>query len=122
MKLLTCALALGLFAGPAFSADAGKKLFRWSLLTMWVSTSADVATSLTLDGRPNFRETNPLIGRQFGTKGIALEFGSRGIITAVELLIVRRHKSVAPYLGVGNFGLTGASSIAAGSNYRLIAK
>lgn len=107
---------------PIFPADSGK-LFKWSLFSMWLSTGADVTTSLIADGRPGLHETAPLIGRQFRGRGVALEFGSRGIATAIELLLVRRHpKKLHPCFAVENFGLTAASSIAASKNATLFTR
>ena len=115
-------VAIVLFAAtPLFPADNGK-LFRWSLIAMWLSTSADVGTSLALDGRPQFQETNPLIGPRFGARGVALEFGSRALVTGAELLLARRHKERMPYFAVGNIGLSTASSVATISNTRLLAR
>jgi hypothetical protein len=121
-KMTIWFVAFLLFAAtPLFPADNGK-LFRWSLIAMWLSTSADVGTSLALNGRPQFQETNPLIGPKFGARGIALEFGSRGVVTGVELLLARRHRERLPYFAAGNLGLTAASSVATISNSRLLAR
>ena len=106
---------------PLFPADGGK-WFKWSLVSMWFSTAADVGTSLRADGVPGIHETNLLFGRQFGARGVALEFGSRGIITAVELYLAHRHKSVTPYFAAGNSGLTAASAMAAAKNAKLLKK
>jgi hypothetical protein len=38
-------------ATPLFPADSGK-LFRWSLIAMWFSASADVSTSPVRNGQP----------------------------------------------------------------------
>jgi hypothetical protein len=120
MKKMTLWLvAMVLFAAtPRFPADSGK-LSRWSLIAMWFSASADVSTSLALNGQPQYRETNPLIGPRFGARGIALEFGSRAPVTGAELLLMRRHKERHRYFAAENFGLSTASSVATIGNSRL---
>jgi hypothetical protein len=121
-KTFVWVVAFVLFAAtPLFPADGGK-WFKWSLVSMWLSTSADVTTSLRADGLPGLHETDPLLGKQFGGRGVALEFGSRGVITAVELYLAHRHKSVRPYFSAGNSGLSVASSVAAANNAVLLTK
>jgi hypothetical protein len=125
--LIRIAAYLLLAALPMFPAENAKifhsrngKVFRWSLVAAWLSASADVSTSLMADGRPGLHETNPLIGKQFGGRGIALEFGSRGVLTAVELFVLRRHPGAIPYFSAGNVGLSVASTVAATDNARLL--
>ena len=121
-KAVVWVAAFVLFAAtPLFPADGGK-WFHWSLVSMWLSTSADVTTSLRADGVPGLHETDPLLGKHFGGRGVALELGSRGVLTAVELYLSHRHKSLRPYFAAGNSGLSVASSVAAANNAVLLTK
>ena len=112
---------------PVLAAENGKaanplkeKVFRWSLVATWLSASADVTTSLMANGRPGMAESDPIIGKRFGARGVALEFGSRGVLAAVEILVLRRHPRAVPYFSAGNPGLAIGSSAAAINNARLL--
>jgi hypothetical protein len=129
MKKLSTRIAsyLLLAALPMLAAENGKaphplkeKVFHWSLVATWLSASADVTTSLMANGRPGLVEGDPIIGKRFGARGVALEFGSRGILAAVEIFVVRRHPRAVPYFSAGNAGLSIASSAAAVNNARLL--
>lgn len=116
-----------LAAIPMIAAENGKvrpplreKVFHWSLVATWLSVSADVTTSLMANGRPGLVESDPMIGRRFGTRGVALEFGSRGVLAAVEIFVLRHHPGAIRYFSAGNAGLSIASSIAAVNNARLL--
>jgi hypothetical protein len=97
-----------------------EKVFHWSLAATWLSASAHVTTSLIANGRPRLVESDPIIGKRFAARGIALEFGSRGILAAVEIFVLRRHPSEVRYFAAGNAGLSIASSAAAVNNVRLL--
>jgi hypothetical protein len=125
--LIRIAACLLLAALPMFPAENGNifhsrngKILRWSLIAARLSASADVSTSLMADGRPGLQETDPLIGKQLGARGTVLEFGSRGLLTAVEIFVLRRHPGAAPYFAAGNTGLSITSSAAATDNARLL--
>jgi len=97
-----------------------EKVFHWSLVATWLSASADVTSSVIANGRPGLVESDPIIGKRFGARGVALEFGSRGIVAAVEIFVLRRHPSAVRYFTAGNAGLSIASSAAAVNNARLL--
>lgn len=128
MKKLPIRIAsILLLALPMFAAENAKspysqkeRVFHRSLFTLWLSASADVTTSLIANGRPGISEANPLIGKQFGARGLALEFGSRGILATVEMFVRRRHPSASRYFSAGNAGLSVGSWIAAVNNARLL--
>ena len=129
MKKLSARIAsyLLLAALPMLADDNGKaphprkeKVFHWSLVATWLSASADVTTSLIADGRPRMVESDLILGKRFGARGIALEFGSRGILEAVEIFVLRRHPGAVRYFSAGNAGLSIASSAAAVNNARLL--
>jgi hypothetical protein len=112
---------------PMLAAENGKaahplreKVFRWSLVASWLSASADVTTSMMANGKPGLVEGDPIIGKRFGARGVALEFGSRGILAAVEIFVLRRHPNADRYFSAGNAGLSIASSAAAVNNARLL--
>jgi hypothetical protein len=105
--------------GRAVSPLKGK-VFRWSLVATWLSASADVTTSLMANGRPGLVEGDPIIGKQFGARGVALVFGSRGLVTAVEIFVLQRKPRAVRYFSAGNAGLAIGSSAAAVNNARLL--
>jgi hypothetical protein len=126
IRIAACPLLAAL---PMFPAENGSifhsrngKIFRWSPIAAWLSASVDVSTSLIADGRPGLHETDPLIGKQFGARGIVLESRSRGVLTAAEIFVLRRYPGAIPYFSAGNAGLSIASSVAATDNARLLAR
>ena len=129
MKKLSARIAsyLLLAALPMLAADNGKaphprkeKVFHWSLVATWLSASADVTTSLIADGRPRMVESDLILGKRFGARGIALEFGSRGILEAVEIFVLRRHPGAVTGSGKRSveswLSLTESDSVAARSS------
>ena len=106
-------ILLALLALPAFALDAAlSRSWKISVAAMAAATAADAATSY---GRP---ELNPVLGQQFGGRGIAIKAGVLFGTVWAEHRLLRKHPRFAKPFTIFNFAIAGTHGSVAVVNSR----
>lgn len=116
LRLWLAAFAL---AGLLSAGDTTRWLYRSSVAALIGSNTADVVTSLQLQGRPGVQETGWMYGARFDGRAIGIKAALVGGQLLIQHVILRRHPRLRPVFTVSNFTQAAAPARAAFRNGRL---